>query len=352
MGVTVGTVLDVRRALVTSTIALAVLALPGCRQQPLAHEQATPVAHEQAAPADAGRADAPHVLAISVDGLNVKAIRKLGNDGTPTFHRLLDEGAGTLNARTEVEQTVTLPNHTSMMTGRRIAAAKGGHGVTWDDDRPGMTVQRAAGHPVGSVFTAVHDTGGSTALYTTKDKFSLYERSWPKGIDTYTVNQNQKRLVSLARTDLRDGAPTFLFLHVSLPDRNGHEYGGMSAHYLDAVRRTDAQLGTILRTVAGQPVTVVLTADHGFATGATEHSGRRDIENYRIPFVAWGAGVDHADLYVLNPDLRDPGAGRPGYAGRQPVRNGDVANLAASLLGLPAVAGSNLDEDQSLRVRR
>jgi len=308
------------------------------------------------APADGERSSPEpedvQVLAISVDGLNVSAIEQLGASGAPTFHRLLDEGAGTLNARTEVEQSVTLPNHTSMMTGRRIAAAKGGHGVTWDDDRTAMTVQKAAGHGVASIFSAVHAAGGTTALYTTKEKFGLYERSWPKGIDTFTANENQKKLVSLARADLRDGAPTFTFLHVSLPDRNGHAYGGMSAKYLGAVKRTDAQLGTLLDALAGSSVTVILTADHGFATGATDHSARRDIENYRIPFLTWGAGVDHADLYELNPGFRDPGAGRPSYAGKQPVRNGDVANLAASLLGLPAVPGSDLDSDQSLTLTR
>jgi predicted AlkP superfamily pyrophosphatase or phosphodiesterase len=308
------------------------------------------------APADGERSapepDEVQVLAISVDGLNVSAIEQLGASGAPTFHRLLDEGAGTLNARTEVEQSVTLPNHTSMMTGRRIAAAKGGHGVTWDDDRTAMTVQKAAGHGVASIFSTVHADGGTTALYTTKEKFGLYERSWPKGIDTFTANENQKRLVSLARADLRDGAPTFTFLHVSLPDRNGHAYGGMSPKYLGAVKRTDAQLGTLLDALAGSSVTVILTADHGFATGATDHSARRDIENFRIPFLTWGAGVDHADLYELNPGFRDPGTARPSYAGKQPVRNGDVANLAASLLGLPAVPGSDLDSDQSLTLTR
>ena len=290
------------------------------------------------------------VLVISVDGLNVEAIDRLGAAGAPTLHRLLDEGAGTLNARTELEQTVTLPNHTSMMTGRRITAAKGGHGVTWDDDRTSMTVQRAAGHPVASIFSVVHADGGSTALYTTTEKFGLYRRSWPKGIDTFTEDEDQKELVSLALADLEDGAPTFTFLHVSLPDRTGHVYGGMSARYLTAVKRTDAQLGTIVDALAGSSVTVILTADHGFATGATEHSARRDLENYRIPFVVWGAGVDHGDLYDLNAGLRDPGTSRPSYAGRQPVRNGDVANLAASLLGLDAVPGSDIDSDQSLTV--
>ena len=74
-------------------------------------------------------------------------------------------GASTLNARTEREMTVTLPNHTGMVTGRRIEAATGGHGVTWNDDRlTPNTVQAAAGHDVASVFTAVDAAGGSTAL--------------------------------------------------------------------------------------------------------------------------------------------------------------------------------------------
>ena len=305
-----------------------------------------------AAPARTTGAGAPDngVVAISVDGLNVTAITELGAAGAPTLTRLLDEGAGTLNARTELEQTVTLPNHTSMLTGRRIDASAGGHGVTWDDDRPGTTVQGAAGHPVGSVFSAVHSAGGSTALYTTKAKFGLYERSWPAGVDTFRFTENQRRLVRLARADLADGAPTFTFLHVSLPDRAGHAHGGMSPQYLDAVRRTDRQLGGILRAVAGRDVTVILTSDHGFASGATDHSVKRNVENYRIPFLVWGAGVEHGDLYATNPTFRDPRGRRPAYAGRQPVRNGDVANLALDLLGLGPVRGSGIDPEQTLAV--
>ena len=57
------------------------------------------------------------VVAISVDGLNPKAITKLGRSGAPNFYRLMREGASTLNARTAREQTRTLPNHTGMLTG-------------------------------------------------------------------------------------------------------------------------------------------------------------------------------------------------------------------------------------------
>lgn len=349
------------RLLASATVSLALLAagVTGCSSSQPAAERAdlAGAVPTTTAAADPSAGPAASVLEISVDGLNPDAIRQLGETGAPTFHRMLAQGAGTLNARTEFEQTVTLPNHTSMLTSRRIDAARGGHGVTWDDDRPGMTVQRAAGHAVASVFTVVHADGGSTALYSTKEKFSLYQRSWPRGIDRFTVDENQQELVSLVRADLLDGAPTYTFLHVSLPDRTGHEYGGMSAPYVDAVHRTDRQLGTLLRAISRTEalrasVTVVLTADHGFAPGVLDHSARRNPANYTIPFLVWGAGVDHDDLYALNSEVRDPGTRRPAYAGRQPVRNGDAANLATTLLGLPPLTGSELDRTQTLRVAR
>ena len=56
-----------------------------------------------------------------------------------------------------------------------------------------------------------------------------------------------------------------------------------------------------------------------------------------------GPGVlPGTDLYELNPDdLQDPAARRTTYADAlQPVRNGDLANLALDLLDLDAVPGS------------
>ena len=137
---------------------VAALLLPACAS---AQTPPPPVDREPGTAAPR-QASGTQVLAISVDGLNTEAIRKLGRAGAPTFWRMMTEGARTLNARTEYEQNVTLPNHTSMLTSRRIDRQKSGHGVTWDDDRPGTTVQAAAGHPVGSVFSVLHGSGGST----------------------------------------------------------------------------------------------------------------------------------------------------------------------------------------------
>lgn len=293
------------------------------------------------------------VLVVTVDGLRSSVLRELGPEELPVLTRLREEGASTLEARTVVEQTETLPNHTSMLTGRRIDAGLGGHGVTWNTDEPGTTVQEAAGEPVGSLFSRVHAAGGGTALFTGKSKFSLFQRSWPEGLDRYTLREDGARLVALARRDLRREARTVTFLHLAAPDVAGHAHGWGSQEYADAVRAVDGWLGEVLDTVASRPVlrehlTLVLTADHGGS--GLGHADPTRPEDYRIPFLAWGDGVAaDTDLYVLNEDYRDPGERRPGYAAqRQPVRNADVANLALDLLGLGPIPGSTVGTAQEL----
>jgi hypothetical protein len=296
------------------------------------------------------------VVAVSVDGLNPRAIRVLGAARAPTLHRLIDEGASTLNARTEREQTVTLPNHTGMVTARRIAAARGGHGVTWNDDRlEPSTVQEAAGHRVASVFSVVHSPERRTALFASKSKFSLFERSWDKGIDRYVLRGDNNRLVRRVRADIADHDRAFRFVHLSAPDVAGHAHGFMSSAYLDAVEATDRRLGRIVDALEDDPdlansAVLVVTADHGGR--GPGHGDPTRLVNYRVPFLVWGAGVAAGeDLYDLNPDYRDPGRRRTTYAAdRQPVRNGALANLVTDLLGLGRVPGSEHDRDQDLDV--
>jgi len=309
-----------------------------------------PGASAQTAPAGAG--DRPRVLVISVDALNPVALKRLGEAGTPNLHRMLREGAYTLNARSQVELTLTLPNHTSMVTGRRIARKHAGHGVTWNTNRRGSTVQKAAGHGVGSIFSVVHAAGRSSALFAAKPKFSLFARSWP-AIDRVTIKDTKDAALTKAvRTDLVDHRRAFTFLHLGDVDKAGHRHGFLSPAYLDAVRRTDRRIGTILRTVDKHDeledhLTVVLTADHG-GRGAN-HADPRRLADFRVPFVVWGPGVAHANLYALNPSYRDPRSRRVRFRGKQPIRNGDVANFAASVLGLGPVPGSLWDRAQRLR---
>jgi hypothetical protein len=294
------------------------------------------------------------VLAISIDALNPAALRKLGRGRTPALHRLMDEGAFTLNARTQVESTSTLPNHASMVTGRRVKASRQGHGVTWNVHRRGSTVQRAAGHPVSSVFSVAHSVG-STALFSSKRKFSIFERSWDSGIDRFTNREgNDRALMKAARSDLIRRSRAFTFVHFSAPDIVGHKRGFMSPAYLRAVARVDALVGRLLGAIesheALDDVVLVLTADHGGSRRARSHSDARRYANYRVPFFVWGSDVTPGDLYAMNPTYADPGRRRVGYGGKQPIRNGDLANLSLDLLGLGPVPGSKYDVRQRLSV--
>lgn len=306
-----------------------------------------------AAPAQA--ATPTKVLAISVDGLNPSAITRLGASRLPNLYRLMRTGAHTLEARSEQEANLTLPDHTSMLTSRRVAQPAHGHGVTWDDDQPSMTVQKAAHHGVWSVFSQVHRAGHSSALFTSKTKFRLYDRSWPS-IDRFYVNTSDKALTTAAARDLATRQRSFTFVHLSAPDLAGHAYGGMSSHYLSAVTQTDARIGRLLHVIDTHPALkkhlyVVLTSDHGFRAGAKHHTARI-YANYRVPFVIWGPGVTRgASLYRLSPAYRAPGTANPGYTVRQPIRNGAVGNLALDLLGLGPIPGSTIDTHQNLNWR-
>jgi hypothetical protein len=95
--------------------------------------------------------------------------------------------------------------------------------------------------------------------------------------------------------------------------------------------------------------TLIVTADHGGKEQG--HGEAEEPLNYTIPFYVWGAGVTPGDLYAINAVSRQsPNGTRPSYAAPiPPVRNGDVGNLALSLLKLPPIPGSTINVKQDLK---
>lgn len=324
---------------------------------------------------------AEHVVHISVDGLHAGHLQRQIEAGQlPHFARLQREGAWTVNARTDHTWTVTLPNHTSMLTGRPVDRPDGmradvHHGYTQNGTPPRGTTLHGAGNRavdyVASTFDVVHDAGGTTALFASKEKFVLFTRSYDEHhgapgdhgrakIDVSFLQSDgrpkpsatmQRRLLD----DLRTRHPRYVFVHYAEPDAAGHAENWGSRTWQRSVEAVDGYLGEILDLVDHDPefrdrTVLVLTADHGGA--GKNHGDADDPDVFTIPVMVWGAGVASGDLYAMNPDTRhDPGTKRVGYdAARQPIRNVDTGNLALHLLGLGPIPGSLVNAAQDLRV--
>jgi hypothetical protein len=184
-------------------------------------------------------------------------------------------------------------------------------------------------------------------------------------IDVY-VNPDTRSTTMMASLVANMGSPTtrtnYTFVHYHNPDSAGHSNNWdvtepPASPYLNAVRSVDNYLGQLLNLVQNTPdmvgkTTLILSADHGGRLGTTDHGVNDSPEDYTIPFYVWGAGVVPGDLYAMNSGTRaNPGTGRPLYSEAvQPIRNGDMANLALDLLGLGAVPGSNINASQNLIV--
>jgi type I phosphodiesterase/nucleotide pyrophosphatase len=305
---------------------------------------------------------ADYVIQISVDGLRpdyLQSVIAAGN--APNFKRF--------QARADYTHTITLPNHTSMITGRPVSQPDGlpnttQHGYTDNGyPDPSWTLHNQGNLNVAyktSTFDVVHDAGFSTALFASKSKFIIFEQSYSPKIGTFFGEEDgepdysatmQSHLISALTAD----PARYTFVHYANPDAAGHSYGWGSAAYNEAIKAVDAHLGELFDLVTSSPTlagrtAIVLSADHG--GDGYDHSDQTLAVDYTIPFFVWGAGVGRGDLYSLNADTRaNPGTSRPTYTAiGQPIRNGDGGNLALDLLGLGPIPGSLIDAAQDLRV--
>lgn len=318
---------------------------------------------------------ADRVILVSVDGLRPDIIELLGPDELPGFYRFQQEGVWTHNARTDYDYTRTLPNHSSMMTSRRVTGASGHGQITNDMPAPEETLHNNTGEYgyIASVFDQVHDHGLSTALFVSKDKFAIFEQSYnqqngaedltgednePGKIDTYyfaSPDRTAAVMIDQFIASTRLNPATFSFVHIVDTDSAGHGDRWTTEGYQDAIKRVDGYLQKIFAMLNEDDdldgTAIILVADHG-GTG-NSHGDAEDPLNYTIPFYVWGDGVDPAkDIYALNRDTRaNPLSDNPDYRpAKQPVRNGDSGNLALDLLGLPAIPGSHINARQDLRV--
>lgn len=315
-----------------------------------------------------------HIIHVSVDGLRGDYLRAFVEEPGSQFFgfsRLVREGAVTYNARCDYSHSVTIPNHTSMITGRPVIAEEPlppeiQHGYLTNYTITSDLLQKD-GSPPGykaSTFDRVHDRGMRTALLISKEKMLLFARSYgaEHGAPDLDGEDNGRNKIDLVQSNEGQSAPivstllaemnsthfpAYTFLHLCDADYAGHANGWSSGQYKNAVRGADAQLGILLATLDAKPelratTALILTADHGGGTPDYTHLDAEAITNITIPVMIWGPGIPAGvDAHSLFSNRTDPGPERISNTNPdQPLRNGDTGNIAMALMGLPPVEGS------------
>lgn len=260
-----------------------------------------------------------HIVIISIDGLRPDRAL-LAN--MPTLRGLVHGGAYTFWAKTTAV-SITLPSHTSMLTG--VNPRK--HGIEWNDDLP---LSRPVYPKVPTVMELAAKAGYETAMISGKSKFNTLNKP---GTITYAFVSAEEKgsnvvVVAEAVKIIEAHRPALTFVHLPDVDNVGHEKGWGSRDQLAAIEKTDTQLAQILaaldRANMRGSTFVVLTADHG---GAGITHGPDDPRSRHIPWIVTGPGVRE------NFDLTQIAA--------LDVRTEDTCATACWLLGL--ALAPNLD---------
>lgn len=242
---------------------------------------------------------AEHVFIVSIDGGSPAAIRQ---SKMPVLQNLRKQGACTWDAQT-IMPSVTLPSHTSMLTGVRPDK----HQITWNGWIPSKGIVR-----VPTVFAVAKQAGLATAMFVGKEKFRHLLQ--PGTVDEFCFNRAASKIVAKsdgggtpmkkesnvsARAVAANAAdyivthkPNLCFIHFADPDGAGHKFGWGSPEQLRAFADVDAALGVVVKAIrqAGlaKRSVIIVTADHG---GHGKGHGHDTPEDMTIPWIAWGKSV-------------------------------------------------------------
>lgn len=250
------------------------------------------------APAAGGTRPIPgasRVLVISVDGLRPDVLLRAE---TPVMRGLMDRGAFTMWARTTAV-AVTLPSHTSMLTG----VPPDRHGIVWNTTLP---LSKPVWPARPTLFELARAAGYTTAMVAGKAKFAALAK--PGTLDWWFV-PGESAVTDAAVADsavavIRAHAPDVLFVHLPSADSVGHEHGWGSPEQIATVGEADRSVGRILealreRGVADSTV-VIVSADHG---GAGETHGADDPRSRFIPWIIAGPGIRAGYDLTRDPDV-------------------------------------------------
>lgn len=234
----------------------------------------------------------PRVMIVSIDGLRPDIA--LTAD-MPNLRSLMKDGSYSFWAYT-TPAAVTLPSHTSMLTGVTIER----HGISGNDDNAAANQSIK----VPTIFQLARARGISTACVAGKSKFSAFlagdfvDHAWTK-------SGTSDKVAGQAVSIIRQHQPRLLFVHFPEVDGVGHSKGWGSRDQIAAAERTDAALGMVIDELKKQNLydqtTIILSADHG---GSGKTHGKDDDRSKFIPWMITGPEVRKNTDLTLFRDLK------------------------------------------------
>lgn len=236
-----------------------------------------------------GKPRVEHVFIVSFDQGNPDTIQQTD---MPTFHEMAEQGAHTWDAYTIVP-SITLPSHTSMLTGVGIQK----HQILWNDYQPAKGLVK-----VPTIFSLAKERGYTTAMFVGKEKFK--HLLLPGSVDAFVWPQPDDDAISVAKAfaaQVGELKPNLCFIHFRDPDTMGHRHGVNSPEKIQAFKDSDAALKIVKDAIEAAGLmkdsVIILTADHGShdtkdKKGNTVGThGSPETDDVRIPWVAYGKGV-------------------------------------------------------------
>ncbi|MGY4710932.1 alkaline phosphatase family protein [Mycolicibacterium sp. CBM1] len=268
-----------------------------------------------------------HVLVIGVDGTNMRRI--LADPTNVNFLNLMGESTTGI-ASIVGHTTISNPSWTAILTGawdNQTGVINNVFTPDTYDKWPTVFTQLEAYNPQISTmaiadWSVITDIAGAGVI--PADTVTFVPQVTGDGNWSQTdAEVTAQTVAALQGTE----APNFLFSYLVQVDEAGHQHGGASPQYAEAIHRTDTNIGEIMdavaaREAAGEDWTVIVVTDHGHQ-----------------PQLGFGHGFQSPDetstWVIANGD--DFGAGQLNLA----YSIVDVTPTVMDLFGGPAPAGTN-----------
>ena len=222
------------------------------------------------------------VMIVSFDGLRPDVALRAD---MPNLRSLMARGSFTFWAHT-TDVAITLPSHTSMLTG----VAPSTHGIHYNkddaDEKPPFPL-------VPTIFQLAKKNGYTTACCAGKSKFRIFDKD--SALDWKFIKEApDDDVADAAAAIITAHQPQVLFVHFPDCDRTGHKLGWGTPEQVATVSHADKAFGRVLKALDDQKLTdktlIIVSADHG-GNGRTH--GGLDPRSQHIPWIAAGPGIKH-----------------------------------------------------------